>query len=479
MERGREAEKDNWRLRYHFTPPMNWMNDPNGFSYYDGYYHLFYQYHPKTPYWDDIHWGHARSKDLVRWEDLPIALAPSEPYDRDGCFSGSAIEKDGKLYLMYTGNIWTGGNRDTDLLQSQCLAISEDGVHFEKFAGNPVIREAPEGDIHPYHFRDPKVWRRGDQFYCVLGSRTKTQVGQILLYRSPNLTDWEFVGVAARGTSADRDGFMWECPDLFTLGGQDVLVLSPQGVKPEGEKFRNLHQAGYMLGRFDEAACAFEHGAFHMLDYGFDYYAPQTMEDPEGRRIVIAWMAMWESEMPERERGWAGAMTLPRVMTLERGEIRCRPLPELRRLRGEAAEYRDIDVTGTVELDGIAGERYELELDVDLREATRAGVKIRANEDNGEETVLLFQPADGTVTLDRSRAGKGPGGVRKAPVRMEDGRLHVRLFVDASSVEAFLQDGEKVMTARIYPEKGSVGVKFFAEGVMRIVRARKWELIES
>ena len=479
MEAGKQISDDYWRLRYHVAPPAQWMNDPNGFCYFKGEYHLFYQHHPYSSIWDDMHWGHAKSADLVHWIDLPVALAPSEAYDRDGCFSGSAIEKDGMLYLMYTGNIWTGSNRDTDLEQVQCLASSEDGIHFEKWIENPVIQKAPEGNIHPHHFRDPKVWKKDDHYYCVLGSRTQEHVGQILLYRSDNLMNWEFIGIAAQGSGKETDGFMWECPDLFLLEGKDVLVMSPQGMKPDGDKYHNLHQAGYMLGKLDYVTGKYEHGPFEMLDYGFDFYAPQTMEDGQGRRILIGWMAMWESRMPEQARHWAGAMTLPRQLFLENGRIRCRPIPELAKLRGCITAYDNVDVTGELHLDGLSGDCYEMEMLIDLSDAVHAGIKLRVNEAMNEETVLLINREENTVSLDRNRSGMGPGGIRKAPVDLSDGTLHLRLFMDRSSVEVFIQDGEKVMTARIYPDEKSTGISFFAEGSMKLVHLNKWELHKS
>ncbi len=468
-----------YRLNYHLMSEYGWMNDPNGFCFFKGEYHLFYQHHPFTPFWEDIHWGHAKSTDLVHWTVLPIALAPSEEYDRDGCFSGSAIEKDGMLYLIYTGNQWTGSNRDTDLVQAQCLAVSTDGIRFDKWPGNPIICEAPEGDIHPHHFRDPKVWQRGDQYYCVLGSRTQEHVGQILLYKSADLMNWEFIGIPAQGDAAGNSGYMWECPDLFQLGGSDVLVMSPQGIKPEAEKFHNLHQAGYMLGKLDYHTGKFEHGPLEMLDYGFDFYAPQTMEDGQGRRIMIAWMAMWESEMPEQAHGWAGAMTIPRQLSLEQGHIRCRPIPELTKLRGGLTAYEDIVVTDELTLEGITGDCCEMELILDASEATSAGIKLRVSEGKNEQTVITFSPQDKTVTLDRNRSGRGPGGVRKAPVQSDNGRLQLRIFVDRSSIEVFLQDGEKVMTARIYPGEKSTGITLFAVGVMKVIRLHKWDLHKS
>ncbi|AJY77808.1 sucrose-6-phosphate hydrolase [Paenibacillus beijingensis] len=470
--------RDYWRPLYHLSPTANWMNDPNGFCYFQGCYHLFYQHHPYSPLWDNMHWGHFRSRDLVTWEDLPIALAPGNDYDRDGCFSGSAMEKDGKLYLMYTGNVWTGPDRDKDLAQVQCLAVSGDGVFFDKWEGNPVIAQAPEGEnIHPNHFRDPKVWKHGDDYYCVLGSRTLEHRGQIVLYKSADMMNWTYLGVAAG--SEENGGYMWECPDLFEMGGRDVLVLSPQGVKPEGDKYHNLHQAGYMMGKLDYESGKFEHGPFKMLDYGFDFYAPQTMEDPEGRRILIAWMAMWESAMPEQARQWAGAMTLPRQLVMEEGKLRCRPVRELSRLRRGETAYENVVVKGETELDGVTGDCFEMELLLDVSEADRAGIKLRVGEASQEETVLTYNKEEGKLILDRNRSGQGPGGIRKAPVEPDGGLLRLHLFVDRSSVEVFVQDGEKVMTARIYPDERSKGVSFFAEGSMKIVRLQKWDLERS
>lgn len=479
IEARKQADEDYWRLQFHVSPPLHWMNDPNGFCFFRGEYHLFYQYHPFSPFWEDIHWGHARSADLVHWTDLPIALAPSEEYDRDGCFSGSAIVKDGKLHLIYTGNQWTGNNRDTDLVQAQCLAVSTDGIKFDKWPGNPIIQEAPAGNIHPHHFRDPKVWKHGDYYYCILGSRTLEHVGQILLYKSSDLMNWEFIGIPAQGNEVEKSGYMWECPDLFHLSGSDVLVMSPQGMKPEGERFHNIHQAGYMIGKLDYHTGEFEHGAFEMLDYGFDFYAPQTMVDNQGRRIMMAWMAMWDSEMPEQARGWAGAMTLPRELSLEAGEIRCRPIPELTKLRGELRAFNHLAVSGELKLEGIFGDCYEMELLIDVSEATHAGIKLRVNEAKNEETVLTYSQQDNTVTIDRNRSGAGPGGVRRASVQVDSGLLMLQLFVDRSSMEVFLQDGEKVMTARIYPDEQSTGIRFFAEGSMKILTLRKWDLKRS
>ncbi|MFC0561499.1 glycoside hydrolase family 32 protein [Halalkalibacter alkalisediminis] len=473
----KEVEKNHWRLAYHLAPQANWMNDPNGFSFYKGEYHLFYQHHPYSPEWGPMFWGHAKSRDLAHWEHLPIALAPSEDYDVDGCFSGSAIEKDGKLYLMYTGNKWTGENRDTDLKQVQCLAVSEDGLTFEKIKENPVMTETPEGDIHPYHWRDPKVWQEGDYYYCILGSKTKDEKGQVLLYRSNDLISWEFLNVAAKGEG--NFGFMWECPDLFRLDDQDVLIMSPQGVHPEGDLYHNLHQSGYILGTLNYETGVLDHGPFELLDYGFDFYAPQTTIDDKGQRVMIAWMAMWENEMPEQEFRWAGATTLPRILTLNNGKMVSEPAPELKALRQNEVSFENIKMDKELQLTGIEGECIELRVTIDAKEASTFGLKVRVNEEENEETLLTYQVEEETLLFDRNRSGKGPGGVRKAAISLRDNRLQLHVFIDHSSIEVFAQGGEKVMTGRIYPSEKANGISFFADQEIVIVSVEKWEMKQA
>lgn len=472
------ASKSYWKPRFHLSPPAFWTNDPNGFVYYQDRYHLFYQHNPYGPEWGSIHWGHASSSDLAHWKHHPIALAPSEDYDRDGVFSGSAIEKDGKLWLMYTGNQWTGTNYDTDLRQFQCLAVSEDGgITFNKIDSNPVISEAPVGDIHPFHFRDPKVWKHQGHYYCVLGSRTMEHAGQFLLYRSVDLLQWDFIAKPAGG---NRElGFMWECPDLFKLDDFDVLVFSPQGMKPNGHLYRNLHQSGYLLGRLDDKLGKFEHGEFRMLDYGFDFYAPQTMEDPQGRRIMIAWMAMWDSKMPEQEHQWAGAMTIPRELKLQNGQLISIPVPELQKLRTNGITICNVEVNNEMELAGTAGDCMELEVCIDSRSSTNFGLKLRCDTSGNEETVLMYDKITKTLTLDRDRSGKGPGGKRTAPVELINGRLKLQIFIDRSSVEIFIQEGIKTMTARIYPQETSVGIRFFANESIMLEKVSGYHLEQS
>jgi beta-fructofuranosidase len=466
-----------YRLNYHLMAEVGWMNDPNGFIQYNGEYHLFYQHYPYKSVWGPMHWGHAVSRDLVKWEYLPIALAPDEAFDQDGCFSGSAIEKDGKLVLMYTGHVVTGPDIDQDYKQSQGIAISDDGVNFTKWGNNPVIGydEIPE-EISKKDFRDPKMFVRNGQYYIVLGSNDAKGNGLIILYRSDNLEQWTYVNVIA--ASGGQLGDNWECPDLFQLDDQDVLMLSPQRMPAQGEAYRNLHSTMSIIGKLDLTTGLFHAEQYAPIDHGFDYYAPQTTQDDNGRRIVIAWMDMWESEMPtQQDHRWAGAMSLPREVLMKDGRILYRPLKEIELYRTNAYSLDNLEVIGTQNIEA-HGDSYELQIIFEADQASEFGVKLRtgAGKNGIEETVLSYDMETGMICFNRDLSGVGPGGERKAPVPLQDGRLSLRIFVDQCSIEVFVNGGEVVMTGRIYPSANSKGIKVYSKGYSRVVSFEKWDI---
>ena len=293
------------RLQYHFEPKKGWMNDPNGLCFFRGRYHAFFQHNPYEPRWGPMHWGHAVSDDLIRWEELPIALYPDQPYeDAGGCFSGSAVVKDGKLYLFYT-------SVSKALGQTQSVAVTEDGLHFEKYAENPVIRAFPPDGSED--FRDPKVTLLNGTYYMVVGSGRNGE-GKILLFASADLLRWEYQGVLFADASC---GPVLECPDLFELGGKTVLMFSKMGLETENTQF--------VVGAFDcarfieEARCTPETGP--------QFYAPQTFLAPDGRRILIGWLYDWKKPLDEGA-DYAGALTLPRELTLEGSRVLTRPVRE-------------------------------------------------------------------------------------------------------------------------------------------------------
>ena len=337
---------------FHLTPLTGWMNDPNGFSWYHGQYHLFYQYNPYDTEWDAMHWGHAVSQDLLHWTYLPAALAPDASYDSFGCFSGSAAElPDGRQLLMYTGVRQEGGDKEREY-QTQCIAVG-DGKDYVKYGKNPVLDSdvLPE-DLSPYDFRDPKMWRTEDGGYrCVIGARRNDKRGVLLLFDSTDGFEWKYTGVLAENDG--RFGLMWECPDFFPLDGKQVLFVSPQDMLPEGFEYHNGNGTVCLTGRMDGNRFVEEHN--QAIDYGIDFYAPQTILTPDGRRVMIGWMQNWDTckTTGYEERPWFGQMSLPRELFLKNGRLYQQPIRELSQYRSGQVEYRDVLLDGEKRLEGM------------------------------------------------------------------------------------------------------------------------------
>lgn len=431
------AEKLNDRFvpRFHLYPPHGWMNDPNGFCKFGENYHLFYQYNPVTSQEPGIaHWGHAVSPDLIHWMNLPIAMYPDQPYDKSGVFSGSAIIENNTMYLLYTGNVNHPGNTP-DHIQRQALASSTDGLNVTKYSGNPVIM----GEEHQPNIRDPKVWKHGNTFYMVLGnSFNNNSLGRVLLYSSPDLITWKQVSVLDE--SDGSLGYMWECPDFFELDGKFVLLFSPQGIKSQGDKYRNLYQTGYIVGRFDYESHLFTPlTEFRELDHGHDFYATQTILDEYRRRIVIAWFDMWEQNYPERDDGFTGQMTVPRVLTLTQNyRLVQKPIKELFLARGTQLHNGKADGGYTTKLQNKAA-------DIRVRANRLKDFTIFIESDNASVSIS-YDHKRGTVTLDRG----GEDGVRRTKWR-PDRQLQWQILVDASSIELFCGEGEVTFSSRYFP----------------------------
>ena len=308
------------RFQYHFEPKTGWMNDPNGLIFFRGQYHAFFQYNPYAPHWDRMHWGHAVSDDLIHWEEKPIALYPDQWYEDDGgCFSGSAVEKDGRLYLFYT-------SVSRELKQTQSVAYSDDGIHFTKYSGNPVIPVNPLG--YP-DFRDPKVTRIDDTWYMVVGTGDSS-AGKVLLFTSEDLLSWDYVGILFEGAEFAH---CIECPDFFRLGEKYVLMFSKIGETERATRF--------VIGDFRDGKLISD--TIQCPEWGIDFYAPQTSQ-AGSRRIMIGWMYHWGKQAPEGCL-FAGALTIPRQLRLTTAGITSFPVQEARCLLKQESAY--VKVQGT------------------------------------------------------------------------------------------------------------------------------------
>lgn len=462
IEAAKGVRKDPHRLAYHIMADAGWINDPNGLVYFDGYYHVFFQYYPYTAEWGPMHWGHVRSENLVRWESMPVALAPGMDYDKGGCFSGSAVDNDGELTLIYTGHVDEKSPKEV-----QCIAVSRNGVSFDKIDANPVIAMPPVDGSED--FRDPKVWKYHDCWYMVVGTG-KDGKGKAALYQSANLKKWEYVGVAAE--SNGFQGNMWECPDLFPIDDKHVLILSPMEMK----NAKTL----YIVGDMDYEIGKFTQGYYQEIDFGYDFYAPQTLVDPNGRRIMIAWMDMWGEKMPTQSNGWAGSMTIPReVHLLKNGRLAFTPVEELKTLRQNHRSFSNVKVEQSDLLKNVTGDSLEIVAKFDLSTATanEFGIKVRCSEDGREETLVVYNKNAKKLYVDRERSGTGNGGVKGGSLEIEGKTLHLHIFVDRSSIEVFGDGGRITLSNRIYPDPSSKGIGLVVgEGQVTLKSLDVWTL---
>lgn len=423
-----KALRDPHRPAWHLAPSVGLLNDPNGFIQHNGVYHLFYQWNPLGCDHRNKCWGHWQSTDLVNWQHQPVALVPGACYDSHGCYSGSAVVADGKITLVYTGNVkYAEGSRTA----YQCLAQENTQSGYDKLG--PVL-PLPAG--YSGHVRDPKVWRHQDAWYMVLGARDLQDRGKVLLLRSDDLRSWQLRGeIAGSQLNGIGDfGYMWECPDLFTLDGVEVLICCPQGLEAQAERYLNVYQAGYFTGKLDYQRATFDHQDFHELDAGFEFYAPQTTLAEDGRRLLVGWMGVPEQDEdyhPTRQYGWIHTMTCPRELSLQNGKLHQQPARELQQLRGTSQQWQ-----------GAADSAPCLPVDSAELLLTPQG---RFSANVGDAIVLDWDGALLRLTRNNLRDGQPEHRYWRGDL------AHLQILFDHSSVEIFINHGEAVMSARYFP----------------------------
>lgn len=455
----------------HACPRTGWMNDPNGLSWYQGAYHLFYQYHPYDTSWGPMHWGHLVSEDLLRWRFLPAAMAPDQPYDREGCFSGSALESpDGRHLLLYTG--CTRDPATGEPRQVQCLAVG-DGVNYEKIPQNPVMTDAllPEG-ASKVDFRDPKLWwdAAESRYYCVAGSRPADGSGSVLLFASPDAVHWEFVSVLDQ--CRNEYGKMWECPDFFQLDGRAVLLVSPQDMRARGLEFHNGNGTLCLIGDYDPAAHAFTRRSTQAIDYGLDFYAPQTLLTPDGRRVMIGWMQSWETSRIQPENtNWFGMMTLPRQLRVEDGRLCQLPVEEISRYYRDEVRHAGLVSNRQLSLPGLEGRLADITLTVTPgSEELYRSFTLHLAHSSEYDTRLRYWPASGILEFDRTDSGfpHDIPMVRRVDTGCPGGRLELRVVLDRYSVEVFVNGGRQAITSVIHTPQQAADILLEAEGTVEI-----------
>lgn len=411
----------------HLKAPDCWINDPNGFIYYKGIYHLFYQCFPYALQWGRMHWGHAVSRDLTHWEHKGIALYPSKTNDRSGCFSGSAVAHDGRMYLYFTGVNYENENpeninvcQNDKFTAAQLMISSEDGIHFdnikEKTTVIPPIMNPAIGCKN--HTRDPKVWRGTDAWYMVLGS-TVNQCGRLLFYKSNDLKNWEYVNFCEKKNL----GWMWECPDYFETDDSQIIVFSPMGFLKDGKAYDAA--AICMLVEFEESSCTMHlSDHYQFLDYGLDLYAPQSTTDENGRRVIVAWARMPESV----HKKWNGMFCIPRIVEVRNEHIYFRPHPNVTKLFSKKI--------------------------TSVAEAGSSGYQLRTELENGESIHIggyMISRKEDKLFTDRSAVFAGHDEIRcqfETPVIKEGNALEI--YVDNNLIEIYINHGEYVLSNVVY-----------------------------
>ena len=469
---------DPHRPRYHFVPPANWMNDPNGIIEWDGKYHLFYQHNPHQPVWDSMHWGHAVSEDLLHWADQPIALTPTPGGpDEQGCWSGCTVNNNGVPTIFYTG---VQGDWRRPENQRVCAAIgTDDLVNWEKYAGNPVIAHPPDG-LAVTGFRDPCVWREGEDWYLAIGAGIQDVGGAVLLYTSNDLYHWEYLHPLCIGDKHDSSkiwtGSVWEVPQFFCLGDKYVLIVTVW----ENDPLYSIYFTGSYRDR------RFYPDAVHKLDFGDrHFYAAHTMLDSRGRRIMWGFIGEGRAIKAQRSAGWSGVMSLPRVLSLrDDGKLRMRPVREIDGLRGERHRFTNIDLTATsddVFID-LPGHSFEIVATIDPADAVECGIKVRCSPDNEEETYIFYNAVRKKLGIDRRRSALPQDGgisndIQEGDFDVSPGEtLNLRVFVDCSVIEVYAND-RACITSRIYPSRSdSTGVAVHARGQATINSIDIWSL---
>lgn len=479
------------RPQFHFSPPANWMNDPNGMVFHNGEYHLFYQFYPDSNVWGPMHWGHAISKDMIYWEHLPIALYP----DNLGyIFSGSAVvdhqntsgfgtQDNPPLVAIYTYHLMEGEKAGRNDYQTQGIAFSLDnGRSWTKYAQNPVLKNPGIKD-----FRDPKViwYEASKKWIMILAVQDHVE-----FFESRDLKSWN--KLSEFGLGVGSHGGVWECPDLFPLkvDGEEekwVMLLSINPGAPNGGSGTQ-----YFIGNFDGKSFTNDKLPDQSLwiDYGRDNYAGVTwsnIPESDGRRLFLGWMGNWEYAQVVPTTVWRSAMTLPRELSLTKTSAGIRlashPVKEVESLAGKAFILEKTTVKDEKILTSSEMETGQFEVQIDLDSTSKRDFSIELFNTLGEKLVIRYSQEQNTVLVDRTAAGKNDfspnfSGIAKGPRSITSYPTDIRLFVDHSSVEIFMDNGLLVMTETFFPSEPFKHVKIVSKEIrVRSVRVRELKRI--
>lgn len=439
---GEKVSNSPYHQLFHIEGDMGYINDPNGVCYFEGEYHLFYQWSPLT-YSEDSWfqgWYHMTSKDLVSWQNQGVGIETDSIYETHGAYSGSAMAEKDHIKIFYTGNTRNSRN---ERIPYQIIASLDKEGRLSKVLP-PAITGYPEG--YTDHFRDPKIWKNKEGYFAVIGAQRENLTGTSLVLFSKEGFDWEVLGEVE--IAYQNFGYMWECPNYFEIGDKGIFLFSPQGVPPEGDKFRNLYQTGYVIG--DKISKnnlkVTSEQTFLEIDRGFDFYAAQVMQ-ANGRTFLFAWMGLPEIAYPTEQYAYCGCLTLPRELFLENGQLKQRPLKEIKKYRNPLALSQS---KNSYEL----GFGVDIELSVERTLEDVVKIDLAADNNKTVGTRLVINFVERKIILDRALSGEKIAeefGTDRLIADNIGDKVNLRIFLDRSSIEIFVDDGDFVASSRIFP----------------------------
>ncbi|WP_303995849.1 glycoside hydrolase family 32 protein [Megamonas hypermegale] len=438
-----------WHNKFHWEMPFGLINDPNGLCYHDGKYQIFYQWNPAECKHLNKHWGYTETADFVNYSIPQLALAPVDDFDRNGCYSGSARSRNGKLEILYTANLKDAQN--IRYPRQVLAAKSSDGTFTKK---KIAVDDVPKG--YTTHFRDPYLFTHSGRSFFIIGAQRENLTGCALIYEEIG-GNWILRGELK--TDYTDFGYMWECPNLISVDGRDVLVFCPQGIAPQGHKYNNLYQAGYLIGKFNPDTLEFVHGDFQELDGGFDFYAPQVLAQPN-RNILIGWIGMpeKENEYPTTKEGWLYSLTLPRQLKIKNNTIYQLPVKELDALCRSKQQFNDCRAL-------TLSAPCKITLDIDLTCENHWQGKFTIGSD---ELIISFDKNTQEFCINRDNLTLGGKGRRYFTISVKD-NLHLDIYLDTSIVEIYCQNGEQAATACYYAQEKLSRIPFTTNIPLNII----------
>lgn len=438
-------QKSPWHTHYHIEPESGLLNDPNGFSYFNGKYHLFYQNWPYGPAHGLKQWVHMTSEDLVHFTRSKTRLLPDHKNDSHGAYSGSAYTVEDKLFLFYTGNV-RDHNWVRDPLQIGAW-MDKDGK-IEKF--DQVLIQQPS-DVTE-HFRDPQIFDYKDNFYAIVGGQNHDKKGLIKLYKAVenDVQNWQFLADLDFDDPASE--YMIECPNLVFVDGHPVLIYSPQGLAQEDLNYDNIYPNTYKIYQnFDPDQGKLSGGGpLQNLDFGFEAYATQAFNSPDGRALAVSWIGLPDINYPTDAYDYQGALSLVKELSIIDGKLHQSPVAAINSLRCQKEDFQNKVQSSNC---------YELELCFKANQI--AELLLFADESSQTGLGLTVDTKTGQLHLDRSQIGQQYarefGTKRSCQIPQEDVTLNI--YVDKSIVEIFVNKGQAVLTSRVFPEHGESGLQ--------------------